>query len=156
MRRTSSIGFGNGGSSPVPSRGGASEAGRFEARTSARNRSRSALSRAASAAIDATGATADVNDLLAALLGELLATLEIFAAQGFAAIRPEWLARHAWQDARVSLATDFAPPREGICRGVDSDGALLLEVDGRIERILSGEVSLRPCPHPPPDLSLEG
>ncbi|MCK9389677.1 MAG: biotin--[acetyl-CoA-carboxylase] ligase [Sulfuritalea sp.] len=98
---------------------------------------------AASTAIDATGAAADVNELLAALLGELLATLEIFATEGFAAIRPEWMARHAWQDARVSLSTDFAPPREGICRGVDTDGALLLEVDGRVERVLSGEVSLR-------------
>jgi len=101
--------------------------------------------RAASAAWCATGNTADVDDLLAALLGELLTTLDTFAAEGFAAIRPEWMARHALQDARVSLSTDFGPPREGICRGVDSDGALLLEVDGRIERILSGEVSLRPA-----------
>jgi BirA family biotin operon repressor/biotin-[acetyl-CoA-carboxylase] ligase len=99
--------------------------------------------RGASAAIDATDAAADVNHLLAALLGELLTTLESFGAEGFATIRPEWMARHAWQDARVSLSTDFAPPREGICRGVDIDGALLLEVEGRIERVLSGEVSLR-------------
>ena len=101
--------------------------------------------RAASAAVDANGGTVDGNDLLAALLGELLATLETFAADGFTAIRPEWMARHAFQDVRVALSTDFAPPREGICRGVDTDGALLLDVDGRIERILSGEVSLRPA-----------
>ena len=63
----------------------------------------------------------------------------------FAAIRPRWLAHHAHQDARVTLSSDFGPPREGICRGVDSDGALLLDVDGRVERILSGEVSLRPA-----------
>ncbi|MDP2809948.1 MAG: biotin--[acetyl-CoA-carboxylase] ligase [Rhodocyclaceae bacterium] len=101
--------------------------------------------RAASAAIGAMGDTVDINDLLAALLGELLTTLETFAAEGFAAIRPEWMRRHALQDARVSLSTDFGPSSEGICRGVDSDGALLLEVDGRVERILSGEVSLRPA-----------
>jgi BirA family biotin operon repressor/biotin-[acetyl-CoA-carboxylase] ligase len=101
--------------------------------------------RAASAAILAAGDTIDANSLYAALLGELLATLEAFAAGGFAAIRPEWLAHHAFQDARVSLTSDFGPPRAGICRGVDSDGALLLEVDGRVERILSGEVSLRPA-----------
>jgi BirA family biotin operon repressor/biotin-[acetyl-CoA-carboxylase] ligase len=99
---------------------------------------------AASAAIDATGGAVDENDLYATLLGELLTTLETFAAQGFAAIRPEWLARHALQDARVSLSTDFGPSSEGICRGVDTDGALLFEVDGQVERILSGEVSLRP------------
>lgn len=100
--------------------------------------------RVASAAIAENGSAADENELFAALLGELLATLEAFAAHGFAAIRPEWMARHAFQDVRVVLSTDFVPPREGICRGVDTDGALLLDVDGRIERILSGEVSLRP------------
>lgn len=63
--------------------------------------------RAASAAILAADATIDANELYAALLGELLATLETFAAGGFAAIRPEWLAHHAFQDARVSLSSDF-------------------------------------------------
>jgi BirA family biotin operon repressor/biotin-[acetyl-CoA-carboxylase] ligase len=104
--------------------------------------------RAASAAIGAAGSAGsatDPNPLLAALLGELLVTLDSFAAQGFAAIREEWMARHAHQNARVSLSADFGQPREGICRGVDTDGALLLEVDGRVERILSGEVSLRPA-----------
>jgi BirA family biotin operon repressor/biotin-[acetyl-CoA-carboxylase] ligase len=98
--------------------------------------------RAASAAIDSR---VEADDLYAALLGELLTTLESFAAGGFAAIRPQWLAHHAFQDARVSLSSDFGPSREGICRGVDADGALLLEIDGRVERILSGEVSLRPA-----------
>jgi len=102
--------------------------------------------RAASAAIgaiDAAGAAADSNALYVALLGELLATLESFGSAGFAALRTEWLARHAFQDVPVSIASDFGAPVVGICRGVDVDGALLLDVDGRIERILSGEVSLR-------------
>ena len=101
--------------------------------------------RAASAALCAVDQVADENALYAALLGELLAVLESFAGDGFAALRPEWIKRHAFQDARVSLASDFGPPRLGICRGVDGDGALLLEIDGRVERILSGEVSLRPA-----------
>jgi BirA family biotin operon repressor/biotin-[acetyl-CoA-carboxylase] ligase len=101
--------------------------------------------RATSATLCAASETADENALYATLLGELLTTLEIFATHGFSALRPEWLARHAFQDACVSLASDFATPRLGICRGVDSDGALLLDVDGRVERILSGEVSLRPA-----------
>jgi BirA family biotin operon repressor/biotin-[acetyl-CoA-carboxylase] ligase len=53
------------------------------------------------------------------------------------------MARHAFADAPIRLLADFAPPRKGICRGVDVDGALLLEVSGQIERVLSGEVSLR-------------
>ncbi|MDP1732828.1 MAG: biotin--[acetyl-CoA-carboxylase] ligase [Sulfuritalea sp.] len=101
--------------------------------------------RAASAALDANGDAPDANDLYAALLGELLSTLDTFGTMGFAAIRPEWMTRHAFQDARISISSDFGPPREGICRGVDADGALLLDIDGRIERILSGEVSLRPA-----------
>ncbi|NWG30886.1 MAG: biotin--[acetyl-CoA-carboxylase] ligase [Rhodocyclaceae bacterium] len=96
--------------------------------------------RAHSAALDAA---IDPNVLLAALLVELRATLEIFGTQGFRALREAWLARHAFQDAPVRLLSDFAPPREGICRGVDETGALLLETAGDIERILSGEVSLR-------------
>ncbi|MDK9704230.1 MAG: biotin--[acetyl-CoA-carboxylase] ligase [Sulfuritalea sp.] len=101
--------------------------------------------RAASAAVCADGGIVDANALYAALLGELLTTLESFATGGFAAIRPQWLAHHAYQDARVSLSSDFGPPRAGICRGVDADGALLLDIEGRVERILSGEVSLRPA-----------
>lgn len=98
--------------------------------------------RAASAAVGAIDA-ADSNALYAALLGELLVTLESFGSAGFAALRAEWLARHAFQDIPVSIASDFGAPVLGICRGVDGDGALLLDVDGRSERILSGEVSLR-------------
>jgi BirA family biotin operon repressor/biotin-[acetyl-CoA-carboxylase] ligase len=101
--------------------------------------------RAACAALCAVGEAADENALYAALLAELLATLEQFAASGFAPLREAWLARHAFQDADVLLTADFGPARAGICRGVDSDGALLLESDGRVERILSGEVSLRPA-----------
>ena len=101
--------------------------------------------RGASAAIctgdDATGP----NDICASLLLELLATLESFSDGGFAALRGEWMAHHAFQDVPVRLLSDFGPPRAGICRGVDGDGALLLEVDGRVERVLSGEVSLRPA-----------
>jgi BirA family biotin operon repressor/biotin-[acetyl-CoA-carboxylase] ligase len=85
----------------------------------------------------------DPNRLLAAILIELLTVLECFAAQGFAGLRTAWAKHHAFTDTPVRLLSDFAPPRAGICRGVDVDGALLLEVDGRIERVLSGALSLR-------------
>jgi len=99
--------------------------------------------RAASAALDLPAT--DESALYAALLTELLATLEEFAAAGFAALRDDWVARHAFQDVPVLLSADFAAPREGICRGVDTDGALLFETAAGIERVLSGEVSLRPA-----------
>ncbi|MEW6165607.1 MAG: biotin--[acetyl-CoA-carboxylase] ligase [Pseudomonadota bacterium] len=87
----------------------------------------------------------DPNRLLATILTELLNVLETFGQQGFAALRAGWTAHHAYADAPVRLLSAFAPPRDGICRGVDADGALLLETDGRVERVLSGEISLRPA-----------
>jgi BirA family biotin operon repressor/biotin-[acetyl-CoA-carboxylase] ligase len=85
----------------------------------------------------------DPDILLATTLIELLAVMETFAVTGFTGLRDAWSARHAFENAPVRLLSDFAPPREGVCRGVDVDGALLLEAEGRIERVISGEVSLR-------------
>lgn len=96
--------------------------------------------RAQSAALGTAGAP---HALLAAVLMELRTVLETFAVAGFAGLRAAWRARHAFENAPVQLLSDFAPPRTGICCGVDVDGALLLQADGRIERVLSGEVSLR-------------
>lgn len=94
-----------------------------------------------SAALDIS---VDPNRLLAALLLELRTTLEAFARHGFVTLRDAWQARHAFQNEPVRLLSDFAPPRDGTCRGVAADGALLFEEDGQVERILSGEISLRP------------
>ena len=85
----------------------------------------------------------DSNTILASLLKELVDTMDRFARGGFAALRAEWLQRHAFQDAPVRLLSDFAAAREGYCRGVDDDGALLFDGDNGLERILSGEISLR-------------
>ncbi|MDI6746329.1 MAG: biotin--[acetyl-CoA-carboxylase] ligase [Rhodocyclaceae bacterium] len=92
------------------------------------------------AALDQSG---DPNELLAGILVELLSVLERFSASGFAGLRDDWMARHAFANAPIRLLSDFAPPRIGICRGVDTDGALLLEEAGQVERVLSGEMSLR-------------
>ena len=81
--------------------------------------------------------------MLAALLGVLLDVLQTFDDAGFAGLRNAWIARHAFENAPVQLLADFAAPRAGICRGVAADGALLFEQDGRVERVLSGELSLR-------------
>ncbi len=85
----------------------------------------------------------DPNVTLAAILVELRAVLTIFATESFAALRAAWTARHAFENVPIRLLSDFAPPRAGICRGVADDGTLLLETEHGIERILSGEVSLR-------------
>jgi BirA family biotin operon repressor/biotin-[acetyl-CoA-carboxylase] ligase len=53
------------------------------------------------------------------------------------------MARHAWQDQPVSVAAEGESPLAGICRGVDDDGALLLETASGLTRIYAGDVSLR-------------
>lgn len=83
------------------------------------------------------------NALLAGLLAELAAALEVFGREGFAAFRADWLARHALQDARVRLELPGGRAIEGVALGVAEDGALMLATDAGVERHHAGEVSLR-------------
>ena len=69
--------------------------------------------------------------------------LETFAVDGFFALKTEWQQRHAWQGDRVQILGEDAAPLVGRCLGADDDGALLLETASGIERIFSGDVSLR-------------
>lgn len=85
----------------------------------------------------------DRHALLGALLAELASVLDRFAADGFAAFAGDWSARHAFADAPVSVLEDGRTVLAGTCRGVDAEGALLVEVDGRLERCLAGDVSVR-------------
>jgi BirA family transcriptional regulator, biotin operon repressor / biotin---[acetyl-CoA-carboxylase] ligase len=91
---------------------------------------------------DACPAPLSRNILAAALLEELLSMLGGFEADGFEPFRREWLALDALggRAARVLLAQGGLA---GIARGVDVDGALLLESGGQLHRFVSGEVSLR-------------
>lgn len=82
--------------------------------------------------------------LFAGLLAELARVFDRFAEQGFAALRDEWHACHAWQGRPVRLLRDGRVDREGVCVGADADGALLVETSVGVERCLSGDVSLRP------------
>jgi len=82
------------------------------------------------------------NGLLAAIVEELLATLDRFEHQGFAAMREQWQQANAHRDAPIRLIAG-AQEVHGICRGVDASGALLLESNGRIEAYHGGEISVR-------------
>jgi BirA family biotin operon repressor/biotin-[acetyl-CoA-carboxylase] ligase len=84
------------------------------------------------------------NRLLAATLTELALVLEQFAGHGFAALRQEWMARHAHQGKPVTLSSADGSTVAGRAAGVAEDGALLVETARGLERFVSGEVSLRP------------
>ncbi|MDR0997191.1 MAG: biotin--[acetyl-CoA-carboxylase] ligase [Zoogloeaceae bacterium] len=82
-------------------------------------------------------------ELLAALVGELGRTLAAFDAEGLAAVKDAWQARHIWQDQAVRLIENDRTVVEGICRGIDTEGALLVQTPAGISRFLAGDLSLR-------------
>ena len=83
------------------------------------------------------------HDLLATLLAALAETLDAFAVDGFSGLKSDWQSRHAWQGQRVQMLDNGIQQLDGICLGVDADGALLLETSAGIERVFSGDLSLR-------------
>lgn len=82
------------------------------------------------------------NALIAALTDEIITMLQVFAERGFAAFLDEWRALDTLADAHVKVING-AQTLYGAARGVESDGALLVEIDGRMQKFVSGEVSLR-------------
>ncbi|SEQ88632.1 BirA family transcriptional regulator, biotin operon repressor / biotin-[acetyl-CoA-carboxylase] ligase [Solimonas aquatica] len=84
------------------------------------------------------------NEVAAALLQSLHGLLDGYAEQGFAAVAAQWSALDACRDRPV-LIVQHDHTQSAIARGVDSDGALLVDIENRRERLLSGEVSLRPA-----------
>lgn len=93
----------------------------------------------------AMNAVPDRHVVLAAILRELHRVLEIAAVDGFLGLKPEWQQRHAWQGDQVEILGEAGLPLTGRCLGADDDGALLLETATGIERIFSGDVSVRPA-----------
>jgi BirA family biotin operon repressor/biotin-[acetyl-CoA-carboxylase] ligase len=62
------------------------------------------------------------------------------AQEGLAPLRAAWMRRGPEEGARLTLRLG-AGETAGLYRGLDQDGALLLEVDGRIRRFASGEIA---------------
>jgi BirA family biotin operon repressor/biotin-[acetyl-CoA-carboxylase] ligase len=83
------------------------------------------------------------NALIAALIDELVRTLEVFAKRGFEPFAEEWRKLDSLADANVKVLSG-TETHFGMARGVDDDGSLLVEVDGELRRFVSAEVSLRP------------
>lgn len=84
----------------------------------------------------------DRNTLSAELVVHLLRRLEQHQNEGLIGMLDEWNAQDFYKDKQVKLLTGERTTR-GICRGVNNQGALLLEVDGHIKPVYGGEVSLR-------------
>jgi len=84
----------------------------------------------------------DRNKLLAVVLSRLISNLRVFSEKGFAAFIDAWHQVHAFQDSEVKLISAHSEI-EGVCRGVNEQGALMLERLGAIEAHHGGEISVR-------------
>jgi len=86
--------------------------------------------------------TIDRNVLSAALISSLYTRLLQHRKEGLNVMLDEWHAHDVYLNKRVKLHTGERVTT-GICRGINNQGALLLEVDGQVKPIYGGEVSLR-------------
>lgn len=92
--------------------------------------------------LGAEGVELSRNILAAKVLSKLVEALLAFEVKGFAPFVAEWTQHDATLDRALSVQQGTESVA-GIGRGVDDDGALRLEVRGKLQRVLSGDVSLR-------------
>jgi BirA family transcriptional regulator, biotin operon repressor / biotin---[acetyl-CoA-carboxylase] ligase len=91
---------------------------------------------------EALGGAPSRNAVAARILEAWLAMLDRFAADGFAPFAAGFRALDALRGHAVTVQLRDGE-RRAVARGVDDDGALLVDADGARHRILSGEVALR-------------
>jgi BirA family transcriptional regulator, biotin operon repressor / biotin---[acetyl-CoA-carboxylase] ligase len=86
------------------------------------------------------------NELLAAMLRELVVVLDEFSEHGFKSFKNDWLSLHALQEQIVTVRQSNAADREAIVKGIADDGALIVEFSdqpGRSQTLTSAEISIR-------------
>lgn len=85
----------------------------------------------------------DRNRVLIEIARELERVLTVFDAQGFEPFVDDWQAVHAWQGRPVRVINALGESEPGVAMGVDGQGLLLLQTEGGLKSVHSGEVSLR-------------
>ena len=88
------------------------------------------------------------NALAGALVEEVMTMLQTFTEQGFAPFLDKWTRLDTLANAPVKVISGSGTIL-GTARGVEVDGALLVDVNGQLRRFVSGEVSLRAATHAP-------
>jgi BirA family biotin operon repressor/biotin-[acetyl-CoA-carboxylase] ligase len=94
------------------------------------------------AVADACAVAPSRNLIAGAILDELLSMLAQFEQEGFAAFRDEWTSLDVLKDRPAQVLLERAAI-SGTARGVDQEGALLLDTGDQVQRFMSGEASLR-------------
>lgn len=82
--------------------------------------------------------------LVAAILAQNVQMLRDYARDGFAMALQEYQSADALRDRPIRVLNGAGDARRGIARGVDASGALLVEHEGHLQRVIAGEVSVRP------------
>jgi BirA family transcriptional regulator, biotin operon repressor / biotin---[acetyl-CoA-carboxylase] ligase len=85
------------------------------------------------------------NRLAADIIDSVHVLATAFESTGFSEIREEWERLHAYQGERVRL-TSAESTVEGIARGINANGELVLETPSGVRHFSAGEVSLRVAP----------
>ena len=107
------------------------------------------IDQAASSLSQLTEALPQRNMLLSTMLRELACVMQEFDKGGFAILRAEWESNHAYQNQPVNLSLPDGKNLQGIVRGVNQDGALLVEIksavnsQSEIHIFHTGEISIR-------------
>lgn len=83
------------------------------------------------------------NQLAGEVLKHILQALDEFSSEGLLPFKDRWQAWDAYANHPVILQLG-EKSIQGIARGIDSQGAILIEHDHRLQHYYSGEVSLRP------------
>lgn len=84
----------------------------------------------------------DRNVLVVEIISCLTERLNQLATSGLASMLLEWHQQDYFYNRPIILITGDRET-SGICRGVNEQGALLIEVDGKIKAVYGGEVSVR-------------
>lgn len=94
----------------------------------------------------ACGRPLDRSAVLGTVVAELVAVLEHFETSGFTPLREEWQRCHAHQGRAVSVKLPSGRTERGVALGVAEDGALVFRSGDTVQRLHSGEISLREAP----------
>jgi BirA family biotin operon repressor/biotin-[acetyl-CoA-carboxylase] ligase len=89
----------------------------------------------------ATGHVCDRIELASTLCNRLHTRYMEVEAAGFETVRPAWERYSALTGKRVTV-TDGDARIAGVVRGIDNEGALMLDTDTGVARILTGDVGI--------------
>jgi BirA family transcriptional regulator, biotin operon repressor / biotin---[acetyl-CoA-carboxylase] ligase len=85
----------------------------------------------------------DADVLWLNILKELAETIEVFEQHSFVKFQEEWNSWDIYKDKTCAIIQNEQLQFEGFERGVDAEGHLLIESENKLQKIISGDVSLK-------------